>query len=489
MALRLGRRKRRPGSDAKCDCGTDHGRTMTCDAARQSDPTGTLPLRRALARELDARWVMVRRAIRSQVGAHDILAVSPETASNHLFSTGASRLTTAQTWLDNVIYQHVIGHDGGEWLAEGVRRAYASGSQRAAQALRRPLDVDHGRAAAHGAVAIMELEGVVEATSQNAMRSLAAVLAIRGSPTLAARALTGAVDTVGALRARMVVSVEVVRAYGGGTLDALESAGVAQVSVMPEMLPAPRQTGRFTDWNPDQPRDPAGSPTGGQWVSLYHGSPTRGIEQLRGEHAFLTPSEKVAREYAKNELMGAQRGATKREPTVYEIEADLGETLDLRKSEHRNIYNEFRREYNAQHDDPDYHLPSIKNQPGLLGFGSSGEILREARKRGFSSLLVEEGSQGVSVLVADPARRTRIKKHSVVDAKRRTPRMSPYRQRRAERAEEKLERLERVGVLTAGDYKVCLRCEEIAAEGPYDIDEARTLIPAHPHCRCAFDPV
>jgi hypothetical protein len=45
-----------------------------------------------------------------------------------------------------------------------------------------------------------------------------------------------------------------------------------------------------------------------------------------------------------------------------------------------------------------------------------------------------------------------------------------------------------VNVLTAGDDAVCAECEDIAANGPYDIDEAETLIPAHPSCRCEFAP-
>jgi hypothetical protein len=47
---------------------------------------------------------------------------------------------------------------------------------------------------------------------------------------------------------------------------------------------------------------------------------------------------------------------------------------------------------------------------------------------------------------------------------------------------------EEVEVLTAGDDLVCPECEEISADGPYTIDEARSLIPAHPNCRCAFVP-
>lgn len=47
---------------------------------------------------------------------------------------------------------------------------------------------------------------------------------------------------------------------------------------------------------------------------------------------------------------------------------------------------------------------------------------------------------------------------------------------------------ELVNVLTAGDNDVCEDCDDIATDGPYDIDEARDLIPAHANCRCAFVP-
>ena len=45
-----------------------------------------------------------------------------------------------------------------------------------------------------------------------------------------------------------------------------------------------------------------------------------------------------------------------------------------------------------------------------------------------------------------------------------------------------------VNVLTAGDDRVCIDCEDIAEGGPYEINAARDLIPAHPNCRCAFIP-
>jgi hypothetical protein len=47
---------------------------------------------------------------------------------------------------------------------------------------------------------------------------------------------------------------------------------------------------------------------------------------------------------------------------------------------------------------------------------------------------------------------------------------------------------ELVNVLTAGDDSVCEDCEDIAGDGPYTLEEAQGLIPAHPNCRCAFVP-
>ena len=57
-----------------------------------------------------------------------------------------------------------------------------------------------------------------------------------------------------------------------------------------------------------------------------------------------------------------------------------------------------------------------------------------------------------------------------------------------EKLEEAEEKITLVNVLTAGDDKVCQDCEDIAADGPYDLDQAKGLIPAHPNCRCAFIP-
>jgi len=60
---------------------------------------------------------------------------------------------------------------------------------------------------------------------------------------------------------------------------------------------------------------------------------------------------------------------------------------------------------------------------------------------------------------------------------------------RIRREQRELERrLSEVEILTAGDNEVCPVCEAIAENGPYSINTARSLIPAHPNCRCAWVP-
>jgi len=43
-------------------------------------------------------------------------------------------------------------------------------------------------------------------------------------------------------------------------------------------------------------------------------------------------------------------------------------------------------------------------------------------------------------------------------------------------------------IVTAGDDKVCSVCNELAKNGPYTLDEAEKLLPAHTNCRCCFIP-
>jgi len=88
-------------------------------------------------------------------------------------------------------------------------------------------------------------------------------------------------------------------------------------------------------------------------------------------------------------------------------------------------------------------------------------------------------------------RKARVRKRVKSNRERRSAMFAAKQQAKREAAERRLEEAlasGEVGILTAGDDKVCEACQDIAEDGPYDLDEARGLIPAHPNCRCAFIP-
>lgn len=66
--------------------------------------------------------------------------------------------------------------------------------------------------------------------------------------------------------------------------------------------------------------------------------------------------------------------------------------------------------------------------------------------------------------------------------------MSRANQRKAENQYLEMRELGTVNVMTAEDDRVCDTCENIADDGPYGIDQALSLIPAHINCRCVFIP-
>ena len=95
---------------------------------------------------------------------------------------------------------------------------------------------------------------------------------------------------------------------------------------------------------------------------------------------------------------------------------------------------------------------------------------------------------GITLL--DRSLKSTVRKRKKANKKRRAAKLTAGQQRKREAAERALEqRLKgKVEVLTAEDDKVCIQCEDISADGPYDLNTARSLIPAHPNCRCAFIP-
>lgn len=152
----------------------------------------------------------------------------------------------------------------------------------------------------------------------------------------------------------------------------------------------------------------------------YHGSPRAGIaddfSNFDSDVAFLSKDLPVAQHYANVPTMGAQRGVTEGgTPTVYEVGVKPGNVFDMRKPEHRAIYEQIRAEHNKKATDPDDMLPPLNSEgfvmkSGLPGFGHTRAILPELEKHGFRSMLTDEGSQGVSLAVYKPQGVARVRR-------------------------------------------------------------------------------
>ena len=101
---------------------------------------------------------------------------------------------------------------------------------------------------------------------------------------------------------------------------------------------------------------------------------------------------------------------------------------------------------------------------------------------------------GVSAvgLIPESRKATRVGDARRVGPGSRGSRFEPPSRRtvqRIRRVEQTIEtRLSQVNVETAGDELVCPQCQDLEENGPYSINRARNLIPAHPHCRCVFVP-
>lgn len=274
------------------------------DAGGRADPTGTARLASQFQADMDRRWRAVRVAM---VGAVQKFAV-PHPAH------GGDPVRAFQSWLDETMRQVVLGGTG-IWMLKYLRQSEAMAvarGQRLASSSAQP----RSRLQSLLTMAGSELQGIMDATSQQATRAFAAGLLVGNPANNTARTVAATADTVGKARGRLLTQFFIVRVFSAATLDAFRAAGVRRVGTKAEAKPT----------------------------------------------------------------------STKRR------------TLDAK--------------------------PAPK-----------GKKLSELFEK-----------------------------------------------------EEKVQSLGEVDVLTAGDDDVCEICEDISDGGPYDIDTAESLIPAHPRCRCAFVP-
>jgi hypothetical protein len=307
------------GDGAACAC------CSLTDKRAMSDPTGTLRLRSRLKGTLRLRWQKLRILAKQIIIDHDLLQLNAAglmPVKQPAVNNGGTKIQAFQRWFDNGLNTIVLGGDGSV-MRPMLNQAYMMGVSFAAGQLGRRVmsgDAQHKMDLIFQ-LAVTELQGVIEAVSQQAAREVAAGLVLNQSAKQIVAAVQAIIDNVGIVRTAALVDVIVISEFNQAALDSYEAAKVKQVGIIAEA----------------------------------------------------------------------------------KAKAKVGDA-----------------------------------------FGS-----RISRKVAPSTRTIQ-----------------RIKKQ-----------------------ERQVEALGNVNVLTAGDDDVCPICEDIADNGPYTINEARSLIPAHPHCRCTFTPV
>jgi hypothetical protein len=301
----------------------DH--THVLDAARRFDPTGTSDIRSRFRSDMGKRWSQLRQLTNSAITSDNILGLGPLTTQTIVRS--ADPVHEFQGFIDAALTR-LFGD--GTWTQHYLDEAAARARSRAYRtvAAMGPAQFDNTHIVVNSAAAV-ELQGVVEAVSQRAVRAVSMGLLARQRPQQIARDVAQAITTVGKARSDALIDVSVNSAFNHMTLDTLKTLGFTRVAIEPEHVHAPATRGRDAAFDRE---------------TLSPGTRLRGREPSRATY---------------------------------------------------------------------------------------------------------------------------------------------FRIKRRERA---LERLGEVEVKTAGDIYVCPICQRIAKNGPYKIDTARGLIPAHPHCRCAFVP-
>lgn len=231
-----------------CDCGEDHTRHLLDRSIIRRDPTGTMDLRSRFRREGERRLVMMRRLVKEALIDRDILGAGSITVGSVTLAVRASGLAHGdgskvrafQAWFDEALHQAVLGGDG-TWMAPHIAASYRRARGRAVNIV--GMEVQEGdKATVLAQIATVELQGINEALSQQAVRIYANGILTEARPVAIMRDISDRIKKVALVRLRAMVNVAIVQAYSEGTLDVFEGARVDSVRLIPEAVQVKRVT-------------------------------------------------------------------------------------------------------------------------------------------------------------------------------------------------------------------------------------------------------
>lgn len=216
---------------ATCQCGANHG-GFVCDALSTADPTGTDRIRRSFAFALQIRWRKVMRMVREAVVTRDFFGIGTgDNVQVQVIGSAGGKLLAFQTWFDGTLSQVVLNDIA---ISDFVSSAYSRGLTRAERLWNVAPAGSQDNLDLLIASTRAELQGIIEAVSQRAVRAFAMGLSTRDRPVSVARKITDEVLKVGDVRSKSLAHYAAVRAHTEANLDALAHAGIRRVGLLPE---------------------------------------------------------------------------------------------------------------------------------------------------------------------------------------------------------------------------------------------------------------
>ena len=207
------------------------------DAARKGDPTGTGDLRKRFMRASDKRWQQASRLVREAVVDGDILGLdSPNMSSialraKHGGIAGADKTSGFHAWLQSILNDVVIGHDG-SWMVPFVAEAERRAKERAVKIGAKNSGADHDMHP-HRALMLSELHGIASFAVQQGTRAAARAVTAKPRPSVVARDIDQTMKEA-MKRARLMTDYLISKAFTGATVAHFRASGITSINLDPE---------------------------------------------------------------------------------------------------------------------------------------------------------------------------------------------------------------------------------------------------------------
>src|SRR5262245_35764694 len=191
----------------------DHAQLL--DAARRLDPTGTTDIRSRLRADLARRWAKLRQVVNQAIINDDIFGRGPLTTQTIVRS--ADPIHEFQTFIDGALFR--LFGDGAftqHYLDEAASRARSRAYKLVPPVGPAQIESVHTVVTVSSAV---ELHGVMEAVSQQAVRAASQGLLGNQTPRQIATAVADVIGRIGKTRGNALAEFAVNQAFNSATLD------------------------------------------------------------------------------------------------------------------------------------------------------------------------------------------------------------------------------------------------------------------------------